>query len=277
MSTWKIAAVQMDVQLGDVRRNRNAIRERLRTAATAGAKLIVFPECAVTGYCYGSKSEAADYAEPLPGPTTDGLAADCREFGVHAIVGLIERDGDRLFNAAALVGPGGLVAGYRKTHLPFLGLDRFVTPGDQPYAVHDIGGLRVGLNVCYDASFPEASRCLALGGADLIALPTNWATQGERAARILTPARALENRVHFVAVNRVGDEGGYHFIGLSQIVECSGDLLAFADHDREAILYADIEPERARQKKIVNVPGEYEVDRVHDRRPDLYGGLASPR
>lgn len=274
MSTWKIAAVQMDVQLGDIRRNRNAICERLRTAATAGAKLIVFPECAVTGYCYGSKSEAADYAEPLPGPTTDVLAADCREFGVHSIVGLIERDGDRLFNAAALVGPGGLVAGYRKTHLPFLGLDRFVTPGDRPYAVHDIGGLRVGLNVCYDASFPEASRCLALGGADLIALPTNWATQGERAARILTPARALENRVHFVAVNRVGDEGGYHFIGLSQIVECSGDLLAIADHDREAVLYAEIDPQRARQKKIVNIPGEYEVDRVHDRRPDLYGGLS---
>ena len=105
------------------------------------------------------------------------------------------------------------------------------------------------------------------------ALEARDGRQGERAARILTPARALENRVHFMAVNRVGDERGYHFIGLSQIVECSGDKLAFADHDREEILYAEIDPERARQKKIVNIPGEYEVDRVHDRRPDLYGGL----
>lgn len=274
MTTWKIAAVQMDVRFGEVSANRDVIRARLREAANVGASLIVFPECAVTGYCFRSKGEAARFAEQLPGPTTDAIAADCRELGVHAVVGLIERDGDRLFNAAALVGPGGLIAGYRKAHLPFLGLDRFVAPGDRPFAVHDIGGLRVGLNVCYDASFPEASRCLALGGADVIALPTNWATQGEKAARILTPARALENRVHFVAVNRVGDEGGYHFIGLSQIVECSGDLLAIADHDREEILYAEIDPERARQKKIVNVPGEYEVDRVHDRRPDLYGGLS---
>jgi predicted amidohydrolase len=114
---------------------------------------------------------------------------------------------------------------------------------------------------------------LALAGADLIVLPTNWPTQGERAARLLTPARALENRVYFAAVNRVGEERGYRFIGLSQLVDCSGDLLAFADHADESILYAEINPARARQKKIVNIPGEYEVDRVHDRRPDLYGPL----
>src|SRR5205814_1216827 len=140
--------------------------------------------------------------------------AVCRELGVWAVVGLLESDGVKLFNAAALVGPTGFVAGYRKVHLPFVGADRFTTPGDRPFAVHDLGGLRVGMTICYDGSFPEAGRVLALAGADLIVLPTNWPTQGERSARLLTPARALENRVYFAAVDRVGEERGYRFIGL---------------------------------------------------------------
>ena len=75
---------------------------------------------------------------------------------------MLERDGARLFNACALVGPTGLVANYRKIHLPFLGVDRFTTPGDRPFAVHDLGGLRVGMTICYDGSFPESARVLML-------------------------------------------------------------------------------------------------------------------
>ena len=276
MPTWTIAAVQTDVRIGDLTHNLAAIRTKLREAAGRGAKLVVFPECALSGYCFTSKDEARPAAEPLPGPATAALADECRTLGVWAVVGLLERDGDKLYNAAALVGPSGFVAGYRKAHLPCLGVDRFTDRGDGPFAVHDLGGLRVGMTICYDGSFPEASRVLALQGADLIVLPTNYPPEAERTARLLVPARAMENRVYYAAVNRVGQERGFRFIGLSRIADVTGDLLAASEDDTETILYAEIDPGRARQKRIVNIPGEYEVDRVRDRRPELYGAITKP-
>jgi predicted amidohydrolase len=276
MPPWTIAAVQTDVRLGDRAHNLATVRAKLRTAAGRGAKLVVFPECALPGYCFTSRDEALAAAEPLPGPATAALADDCRALGVWAVVGLLERDGDKLYNAAALVGPGGSAAGYRKAHLPCLGVDRFTDRGDRPFAVHDLGGLRVGLTICYDSSFPEPSRVLALAGADLIVLPTNWPPEAERTARLLVPARALENRVYYAAVNRVGEERGFRFIGLSRIADVTGDLLAASESADETILYAEIDPERARRKRIVNIPGEYEVDRVHDRRPELYRPITDP-
>jgi predicted amidohydrolase len=268
---WKIATVQMDCRLGDRHANLDAIRARLHMAAEQGARLVIFPECILSGYGFGSREEALPHAEPVPGPSTESLAADCRNLNGWAVVGLLERDGDRLFNAAALIGPSGVVANYRKVHLPCLGVDRFTTPGDHPFAVHDLGGLRLGINICYDCSFPEASRVLALLGADLIALPTNWPPGASRTPKFVVQTRALENHVYYAAVNRVGEESGFRFIGQSRIADCSGDLLAASDGDEETTLYATVDPERARNKRIVNIPGEYEVDRAGDRRPEMYG------
>ncbi len=131
--------------------------------------------------------------------------------------------------------------------------------------------------ICYDCGFPEASRVLTLAGADLIVLPTNWPPEAASTARLLVPARALENRIFFAAVDRIGTERGFRFIGQSRICDVTGDFLAISDDDRETILYAEIDPERARQKRIVNIPGEYELNRVADRRPELYGALTTGR
>lgn len=275
MSTWKIAAVQMDCRLADRTHNLAAVRSRLASCAEKGAKLIVFPECILSGYSFKSKEEAWPHAETVPGPVTMTLSEDCRRLGVWVIVGLLEQgEGGRLFNTAALIGPNGELFSYRKVHLPCLGVDRFTTPGDRPFAVHDLGGLRVGMNICYDAGFPEGSRILALLGADLIVLPTNWPEGARRVTKYLVPARALENNVFFLGVNRVGEEGGFRFIGQTRLADVTGDLLAVCDHDREDILLADIDPERARQKRSVFIKGEYEVDRVNDRRPEMYDVLS---
>ena len=270
----KIAGVQMDIEFANVPANLAKVIAKLRETAAAGAQLTVFPECTFPGYCYSSLEEAREFAEPMDGPTLRALQEVCSELDTRTVVGFFELDGEQVFNSAALVGPGGVVGSYRKAHLPHLGVDRFTTPGNQPFAVADMGELRVGMNICYDSSFPEASRALALGGADLIALPTNWPSTSGRTADLIPNARALENHVYFMSINRVGTERGFEFIGKSKIVDPSGKELAFADHADEEILYAEIDPQWARNKHLCNVPGEHEVHRFDDRRPDLYGPLS---
>jgi predicted amidohydrolase len=278
MQRWKIAAVQMDCRLGDTKANLERIRSKLREAAAQGARLVVFPECALSGYCFDSKDEAWPHAETLPGPSTTAIAAVCKELGVWAIYGLLEKveAGPKLFNAAALIGPQGFVASYRKIHLPFLGVDRFTTPGDRPFAVHDLGGLKVGMCICYDGSFPESARVLMLEGADLVVLPTNWPPGAITTVKYIIPARALENHIYYAAVNRVGEERGFRFIGQSRILDVTGDCLA-ESADQEQILYAEVDPERPRNKQIVKIPGKYQLHRTADRRPEMYGPICAPR
>jgi predicted amidohydrolase len=273
MTPWKLAAVQMDCRLADVVANRDTVCRHLHTAADAGANLIVFPECILTGYGFTSREETQRCSEEMPGASTETIAAVCVARRVWCIYGTIERAGTKLYNAAALIGPKGFVAKYRKCHLPCLGADRFTDPGEGPLVIHDLGGLKVGIGICFDGGFPEFPRVLTLLGADLIVLPTNWADKAIKTATYVPPSRALENAVYFAAVNRVGTESGFHYIGQSSIYAPSGDCLARADDDREAILYAEIDPEAARRKRVVHCVGEYEVDRVNWRRPDLYGPL----
>lgn len=276
LAPWTIAAVQMDIALGDPGQNLAVIREQLQVAAGQGARLVVFPECALPGYCFRSKEEAWPHAEPVPGPSTERLATDCRELNVYCVVGMLEQAGPDLFNSAALVGPNGLVACYRKIHLPFLGVDRFTRPGDRPMAVHDLGGLRLGMLICYDGSLPEAARALTLLGADLIVLPTNYPEEAQSTIDHLVRCRAVENNIYYTVVNRVGQERGYRFLGQSQIVAPNGVLVAASKDDRPAILTAEIHPARARNKKVVRVAGEFEIDRWRDRRPEMYGVLTRP-
>jgi predicted amidohydrolase len=278
LTTYRVAAVQMDPGLGTVARNLDTILARLAEAAEDGARLVVFPECALTGYGFESRSEAAAHGEPLDGPSSRRLAEACRRLDVWSIHGFLEADGPKLFNACALIGPGGPVASYRKVHLPFLGVDRFVDPGDRPFAVHDVdgGGLRVGMHICYDGSFPEVARVLTLLGADVLVLPTNWPPHSECAAEHMMVTRAMENVVYAMAVNRVGEEAGFRFIGRSSIVAPTGQVLAMGSADREEVLYAELDPARARRKKLVRVPGRHEIDRLADRRPAFYRPLVEP-
>lgn len=272
----KIAAVQMDVKLGDVEGNLARILEKFAKTREEGAQLAVFPECVVTGYCFESLDEAQRYAQPISGPTTQHVAAACARLGGFVVFGMLERDGDDVFNAAVLVGADGVIGSYRKVHLPYLGVDMFTAYGDRPFAVHDAGGLKVGLNICYDAAFPEAARTLSILSADLIALPTNWPPGAECVAQHCINARAMENGVYYVAANRIGTERGFEFIGGSSICDPSGHTLARSGPVGEEILYAEIDPQRSRQKHVVRVPGKHEIHRMADRRPEMYGPLVEP-
>ncbi|WP_152052815.1 carbon-nitrogen hydrolase family protein [Tautonia marina] len=273
METVRVAAVQMDVKLGNREGNLRAILDQIASATGAGARLVVFPECALSGYVFESRDEAMMAAEAIDGPSLGAIASRCAERGVFAVVGMLERDGDRLFNACALVGPDGLVASYRKIHLPFLGVDRFVDPGDRPFEVVEAAGLRLGMHICYDGSFPESGRVMTLLGADVLVWPTNWPTRAEPTAEHFPIVRAMENAVYVMAANRVGTERGFPFIGRSSIVDPNGQVLARGDEQCEQLLMAEIDPTLARTKRIVRVPGLHEIDRIADRRPEVYGPI----
>jgi 5-aminopentanamidase len=267
----RVAVAQLDPKLGEKERNLEACLARLDEAAAAGASLLVLPECAIPGYMWESAEEALPFAEEIPGPSTEALAYACRRLGMHVVCGLLEQDGDELRNAAVLVGPDGLVGTYRKTHLPFLGVDRFVVPGDE-LEVWDTPLGRIGVEICYDLRFPEATRTLALKSADIVAHPTNFPVAARIQTELITVARAAENRIYLLTANRVGKERWAEFCGWSQIVDPYGRRLAEADGTSEALLVADVEVEQARDKDYV-VPGDYELYLFGDRRPELYGAL----
>lgn len=267
----RVAVAQIDPKLAEVDRNLATCVARLEEAANQGAQLLVLPECAIPGYMFDSAAEAMPYAEEIPGPSTEVLERECGRLGMHVVCGVLERDGDALHNSAVLVGPEGLIGTYRKTHLPFLGVDRFVVPGDE-FTVYDTPLGRIGVEICYDLRFPEVTRTLALRGADIIAHPTNFPLAARPQTEFITRARAAENRVYVLTSNRIGKERSAEFCGWSQIVEPHGARLAEAGANEEALLVGEVDLERARDKDFV-IPGEYELYLFGHRRPDLYGAL----
>lgn len=268
----KVAAAQFNPHLGDAAYNTGRMLGMLADAAHAGAVLVVFPECAVTGYNYARTEGAYAAAEPVDGPSITALQQSCRELNVYAIAGTLRPGAaGAVYNTAVLLGPAGLIGVYDKAHLPFCGADKFTAHGDTGFRIFDTPLGRIGMLICYDLRFPEAARLLALRGADIIALPTNWPTGAESAPEYMVRARAFENRVFVVACNRTGEERGARYIGRSCIAGPDGRRLADASAQGEEIITAAINVSDARHKRLIVTPGEFEMDFINDRRPDLYG------
>lgn len=268
-----VAAAQIEPKILEKEANLAKIKDYARKAAGMGAELIVFPEAALSGYCFPNLDECMPVVEPIPGPSTIELAKLCKELNVYLVVGMLEQASGSIYNSAALIGPDVVVASYRKTHLPFLGIDRFVAHGKGPIAAHRTPVGNIGMHICYDATFPEVARTMSLLGADVLTLPTNWPEGRERMPGFVIHARALENHVFFVACDRVGEERGFRFIGRSKIISYTGDALAEASADREEIITAQLDLEAARNKRVIYRPREFESELFGDRRPELYGTL----
>lgn len=276
MTQQRVAACQIDPQLGEVDRNLERIERAVAEAAEAGAALAVLPEAAVTGYAFTSLDEALPVARRAGAVAADRLAALAAKHTMTVICGTLEAQGDEIFNAALLMTADGRRFTYRKMHLPFLGIDRFATPGPDAPSVVEVNGLRIGVLICYDLRFPEAARMCALDGADLIALPTNWPVGVNFHPGIFAPARAAENHCYLLASDRVGTERGVTFIGRSLLIDYDGNQLAVASDTEEALLIGEIDPEAARQTHVRRRPGEHEWDTMADRRPGLYRRLLEP-
>jgi len=268
----KVAAVQMDVRILAREHNLQQVINRLAEAAGAGAKLVVFPECALTGYCFVSREEAMAVAEEIPGPSTEKLLEAARALNCTAVVGLLERAGGQIYNAAAVITPEGIMGTYRKLHLPCLGIDWHSAPGDTPFPVFATPHGKIGISICYDCSFPESGRVLKLKGAQILAIPTNWPMDSDTWQHT-PPVRATENHIHVIACDRVGEERGFRFAGHSQIVDFNGKKLVEAGETEETILYAEIDPQAADRNHVIRRPGVWEFDRIASRRPEMYGPL----
>jgi predicted amidohydrolase len=219
---YPVAAVQFEPRFADKERNVGELISLTRQAARAGARLVVLPEMATTGYCFRSRTEIAPLVEPVPGgPTVAAFAAVAAAESIYIVAGIpeVEPATGAFYNTAFLVGPKGYVGKYRKTH-SYIDETRWARDGDLgvPVFATELG--RIAINICMDASFFEPARLAAVAGADLIAFPTNWL--GQQAA---WRARARENGVYVVCANRYGEERGAKFCGNTAVIDPQGAAL----------------------------------------------------
>lgn len=272
----RIACIQMEPRVGRKQANVEASLERIAVAADNGAGLVVLPELANSGYVFETREEAFALSEEIPGGATCAAWADAaRTHGLHIVAGIAERDGDVLYNSAAVIGPQGHIGTFRKVHL-WNEENLFFEPGNLGFPVFRTPFGRLGAMICYDGWFPEGFRLLALQGADLICVPTNWVPipgqdpKREAMANILCMAAAHANSVVIAAADRVGTERGQPFIGQSLIVSHTGWPVAGpASPTAEEIIYADVNLADARRKRNWN---EYNQP-LRDRRADVYGEM----
>jgi len=260
----KIGFLQFAPALGDVRATMRTI-DRL-IDRTIPVDLLVLPELCNSGYNFQSAEQAWETSEEIQdGVFVRYLAGVCQRLGLHIVSGLNERDGQRLYNSAVLVGPQGYVGRYRKLHL-FMNEKDYFQPGDVGLPVFDIESCKVGMLVCFDWQFPEVWRILALKGADIICHPANLVLPG--LAQRAVPIHALTNRVYVVTGNRIGTEGSLTYTGLSTIASPKGEVLVQATASENKVGLADADINLARNKNVTTRNNVFA-----DRRPAEYSLL----
>jgi len=265
-----VACCQLAPRVGDVEGNRVRCRDAIVSVAARGARVVVLPELALSGYVFADAGEARACAEAIDGPTVGEWAELARRHGLVIVGGVCEDDGDVLRNTSVIVDPSGVRAVYRKAHL----WDReglFFEPGAERPPVLDTEYGRIGTMVCYDLEFPEWVRLAALDGAELLCAPTNWPREprpaGERPAEVVrVQADASTNRMFIAACDRCGHERGVDWVAGSVIVGPDGYPLAGpARVDAPVTLLGNCDLAQARDKRTSE-----RNDALADRRPALY-------
>jgi predicted amidohydrolase len=301
LSNLRIATVQFENASGDKDFNLSKIEEFATKASRAGAKVVAFHECSITGYTFArklSREQLADIAEPIPnGPSVQRLAEIARKLGVYLLAGLFEDGGDgNIYKAYVCVGPSGLVAKYRKIH-PFI--NPHLTPGNQ-YVVFEMEGWKCGILICYDNNVIENVRATALLGAEIIFMPhvtmctpstrpgagfvapALWENRREDPTSLRSefeglkgrgwlmkwlPARAYDNGIYVVFSNPIGMDDDQLKNGCSMVVDPFGDVIAECERLEEGFAVADLT-----RKKLRDSGGfRYKMA----RKPELYGNVLS--
>ncbi|WP_206455502.1 nitrilase family protein [Aurantimonas marina] len=275
-STLQISCAQFEPRIGELERNVATSLSLIASAADAGSDLIVLPELCNSGYVLASRQEAFELSEDAAtGPSIAAWVKAAAERNVYLVAGFLERDGVRLYNSAIVVGPDGPVGTYRKNHL-WDAEALYFERGDLGFPVFHTSFGRLGVLICYDGWFPEAWRLLALQGADLVCVPTNWVPMEKQPdglpamANVLCMGAAHSNSMVVAACDRVGMERGQPFIGQSLIVDHNGWPIAGpASHCETEMITAVCDLSQARRQRNWNSFNQV----MRDRRTDLYGEM----
>lgn len=238
----RLAALQMRASAGDTKANLARIGRAVRGAAAGGAKLLVAPELAVTGYGAGEAMLAL--AEPADGPAVGHLDTLARETGTAIVAGFAEAGDGAVWNSAVFVDGARPPVVYRKSHLYGDYERRLFRPGTPSAVMVEHGGTRLGLLICYDVEFPENVRRLAQAGCGLVVVPTALpaGSHARFIARQMIPVRAFENQVFVAYVDHCGEDERFAYAGLTTVAAPDGSVLAGAGPRGEALLVADIRP-----------------------------------
>ncbi len=268
---YTVAAIQYEPALGEKEKNVTDLLRLTEEAARYGARLIVMPEMATTGYCWESRAEIAPFVEPIPGPTTGRFQELAARYDCYIVVCLPEVDPatNVYYNSLALVGPEGIRGRYRKIH-SYIAEPRWARDGDLGMPVWETPLGRLAGLICMDIEYFEAARIPALHGADVLLFPTNWLDEKSPSSRWM--ARAFENRVYLIAANRYGLERGTQFSGGSCILNPDGSIQSYLDSG-EGIVYGEVDLEQCRDKGWGGTKDEVVGNCLADRRPAEYISL----
>ena len=269
MNSLRIAAAVVQAPVGEIDANLDRVRHWTEIAHDQGCDLICFPEMNITGYC--NQAEMANFAETIPGPATDYLTRLTADTGVTLLAGMAEKDADgSLYIVHLAAVPGEAVTVYRKLHLAPPEQALYTAGSDVP--LFKAGDMTCGIQLCYDAHFPELTTRMALDGADVIFVPhaspdRGMTTQDKHQSwmRHLT-ARSYDNGLFIVACNLCGDNcNGLQFPGNALVIDPSANVLNSKLDDTEGLLVADLEA-----GALEHVRGHRMRYFLPNRRPELY-------
>ncbi len=269
MNTLRIAAAVVNAPIGKKEENLARVTHWAKIARDQGCRLICFPEMNLTGYCHTATVE--NLAETIPGPTTTLLTDLAKSEKIVILAGMAEKDPTGKLHIVHLVAnPDGSLAIFRKLHLAPPEQDLFSPGNDIP--LFKVDKTTFGVQLCYDAHFPELMTRMALSGADVVFIPHASPSRGMTARakhqswmRHL-PARAYDNGLFIVACNQTGDNGnGLHFPGNAVIIGPSGNILDKKLDDGEGVVVVDLEA-----AALEHVRGHRMRYFLPNRRPELY-------
>ncbi len=267
MKDIRIAAVIFNSPVGQVQRNLDRMLPWIEKARAEGADLICFPELNVTGY--SSDPVIKDSAETIPGAISRQLEQMARETNAVILAGMAEKDSSGgLFASHLVVLPTGISGIYRKLHIA--PPEEAVFSYGQQVPLFNILGVKLGIQLCYDAHFPELATRMAVDGADVIFMP-HASPRGTPQKKLDSwmrhlSARAFDNGVFIVACNQVGENKlGLEFPGLAVAIGPSGNILKDKTSDREGMLVTDLKAD-----DLSEVRDHRMRYFLPNRRPELY-------
>lgn len=282
MRKVKVAATQMAC-FNDVNRNIENAERLVRKAAENGANIILIQELFETLYfCQQESGEFYSYAKPAEeNVAISHFKRIAKELGVVLPISFYERKNNACFNSVCIIDADGETLGiYRKSHIPDgPGYEEkfYFSPGDTGFKVWDTAFGKIGVGICWDQWFPEAARCMALMGAELLFYPTAIGSEPQDSSidscghwQRCMIGHSAANLVPVIASNRIGKEvigeSEINFYGSSFITDNTGNIIMQASRDKEEVLVAEFDLDNLLQQRV-----EWGVFR--DRRPELYGAI----